>query len=418
MQTHYHMEFFLNRLITHLIFLTISTLAPFGFAQSFPILQLTNPTYPADVPELSQFEWVHNDGTLTRAGDLNNDGIDDLLVLFLGEGTGRIDQTKTLWLYTRNADGSFNQPNYLDGFSIDTLTFDKIQDIAIHDHNHDGQNDILFLAEAGSLLIPWINTNTQFVLGQILDLNMADTFGEHGRLQIEDLDKDGIDDYLIYVSNENIYAWFADAEENYTSQFISNAFGSFDIYVDILVADADNDGDNDLIIESGESGQSWIENSFGSYIQHDEWSPRITDISWYGENSTFADVNADGLKDIVFTTESQRIEGFGFYLAPFDVTTPRTIPFTPTHIEDFLAVPFITGQIWAQQLTSPGDIDGDGTDDLVMFPEIGVRKGWLITDPMNINNRFSISQSLDIHGLGSFDDTDYDYDHQYNYQEV
>ncbi|MEX0876130.1 MAG: VCBS repeat-containing protein [Phycisphaerales bacterium] len=368
-------------------------------AQTFPIVPIADPIYPADITELTDFEWVDRLGTLTRIGDLNNDGIDDLLVLFLGPGSLRPHETKTLWLYTRNADGTLNAPEFIDGFSLEAHT--QIDDLLIHDHNHDGVKDIVFLADAGQHLIACVDKNGSFVPLPALALPNSDGTASFAQMSLLDLNDDGLQDYCIKTSEGRFDAWLTAGSNEYEPLEIGviphlGTSVSFE-------SDVDADGDDDLITIA--SRTVWLsENTGASYLPPQEVEPEITNLSMNDRIPFAADANGDGQTDIVYIAQSPQGVALGTYLAPFDFDAPREAHLVPlTDFGDTHAEAIVGEGHLSVRYRSDGDIDGDGTDDLLVLPIEDTPTAWLITDPMDLHERHTISEVFFVYGDGAFD---------------
>jgi len=385
-------------------------------AQSFPIVPMSDPVYPADHAELGAFEWDSNLGVLSRLGDLNNDGIEDLAVLFNGPGTLNLDQSKALWIYERDAMGNFAQPRFVSGFSL--FGHDQVQDFVLNDHNDDGLLDIVFITDTSSHLIPWLNTGDGFILGAQLDLPSPPSQMGFGRIEIADLDRNGLNDYILWAFSGEINAWLNQGA-SYSHQWVGSLGSSISPATQLIIADFDNDQDNDIIASTQPDQLVWIENEGITFSPIQYWYPEVINFHWNSFVTAFADVNGDGLQDLIMDGYKSE-DGLGFYLAPFSPTIPRAIPYTefPSDMGDTHARDLLSPDIWAEQIQSPGDLDGDGTDDLLIFPEPDQRKGFRISDPMNMNGRFSISEEYSIHGLGDFGTSMAVYDENLAYQDA
>ncbi len=400
-----------------LVFIPLVIPTAFSYAQSFPIVPLSEPVYPEDIPELGGFEWDSNLATLTRLGDLNNDGIDDLVVLFNGSGTLNLDQTKALWIYERDEEGHFLQPTFISGFSLSS--HDQVQDFVLNDHNNDGLLDIVFLTDTSAHLVPWLNTGSGFTLGTQLDLPSPPVEPGFGRIEIADLDNNGLNDYILWAYRGDVNAWLNQGT-HYIHQSVGNLGSSTNPATQLIIADFDNDQDNDIIASIDPAQLVWIENLENTFSPWQEWYPQVTNFHWDGYFTTFADVNADGLLDLVMNGDADSGYGIGFYLAPFSPEQPREIPYTefPSDLGETHARDLLSPEYWAERVQSPGDLDGDGTHELLIFPVPGQRKGFRISDPMNLNSRFSISEEYSIHGLGDFGTPTAAYDENLAYQDV
>lgn len=417
----------MNHFAGHLSLITIAAAATLSNAQSFPIHPVMDPTYPFVDPTFAGFDWQYPAaGTLQILGDLNNDGRDDLLVMFIEyDHLEDVLAEKRLWVYYQNEQAEFDQPVPFE-LTIKTPGLDEPRDIVIHDHNHDGINDIIL--PLGDHLVPFISTPAGFVEAQPLFL---DEYGySYDRVLYVDLDHDGDDDLIRWQGS----AWSSGGIEIWLYQ---GAAGYINIPIleeespsprgrpasDIKVSDFDGDGDLDILLTGG-YGIEWIEKSaFGyEYIEHSDITATNFSIDPSGAHTTMADINADGMMDFITFGYSPTGPGYGFFLAPFTQGETREIPFfeypdfdtsfARDFSEDFTE--------WNQLLTSPGDLDGDGTDELIYKPYKNLQNAWRFTDPLNHNGRFGISADIPIKGevFNEFYNTELNLDPEYNIQDT
>ena len=398
--------------------------------QAFPIRAVGEPVYPDDVG-IEWFEWYS--GTLDRVGDVNGDGVDDLVVLMADDS--KLASNRSMWLYVANEaeDGSisFGAPERLAGFDLEG---DYISDFAIHDHNGDGLNDLLFVTDQRHDLEVWINSPVGFVLGMTLHNGLDGTVeGQH--ILIEDIDQDGDQDYLLVSPDYSEGGiWTKQTNENFTYEPVGFN-GSFFEYPS-AVFDLEGDGDIDLV-NLYDQHISAIKPTADGWAEDDVSSELVaTNFRHFGQGQIFADVNGDGVEDVVIFGEAEGGEddgkrGFGFFLAPFEIgdwdpktgdyeeLEPREIPyFVFQRFENEYSQSFEEPDFWELMLSSPGDLDGDGTDDLIYYPFEGKTSGWQIFDPLNQNGRRAVVPAMSVHGEGKLTrDMDIDFD-RYAYRDA
>jgi len=395
---------------------TLAAAAPLAQAQSFPIVPLTDPTYPYTDPAFEGFDWEFPElGTLQRLGDLNNDGIDDLLVVFLNTDINQIATDRGFWLFPGNEQGRFDQPHPLDVLikSDDLLS---ITDVVIHDHNQDGLNDIVINSNrfSGYQILALINNGEEFIEGDVLDTNIYSSF-----ISYTDIDLDGDDDLILYLGYFliDLNVFLSDGKGNYSlSQSFNPKFksdGTIRIG-SIAFSDFEADGDLDILISNG-LNQLLIENTPQGFLPPTPWEMTATNFGVASNGSNIlADVNGDGLTDLVVTGESGENPALGFFLAPFTNGESREIAATEVPVSENYG-----GFQYLQLIDSPGDLDGDGTDDLIIIR--GAGSTLQITDPLNQNGRFGISSTSRIHGDGNFNEPDAEQIPEYevvNFQKV
>lgn len=375
--------------------------------QSFPIRALSEPLMPASEDDPLAYAWESGMGTMERVGDVNGDGVEDLVVLFLNEASDIEERLMYLYLGARGEDGSvsFGDGELVTGFETGGF---EITNFELHDHDGDGLDDLVVLTNEWNALEIWLSTRDAFEYGDSFDSPQSISI-DLQRLLIEDIDADGDFDYLIYNSNNARVGtwWNQGGGDSYVFELIEyevqNGLSR------LALIDADGDGDLDLIELD----------PFSNYLEMlertaDGWSEEAVEIDLYATNNfyfegfaCFADVNGDGSLDVVAkgdsSTDHESRWGFGFFLSPFDLDKEREVPFTGIpDIENQYSVAFVGPDVYQDHvLRSAGDLDGDGTADLVYYPFEGKTSGWRIQDPMNLNGRFSVSNELSVHGEGA-----------------
>lgn len=385
----------MNHLSPYIPLLILATSATLSNAQSFPIVPMSEPTYPENEPEFSNFDVYSNLGTMQCAGDINNDGRDDLVVVFISQSPlDDLLNQDGCWIYLRNEDGTFAKPYPLDvNF---TFIFERpVFDFAIHDHNHDGFTDIIFVMERKA--IPVLGSSDGFTQGGLLSAPISAP-----RILYTDTDGDGDDDLVLWSRESleiDIHLNAGDAgyiRMPVPEYYINSEYAP----ADIRFSDFDGDSDIDILITTG-TELYWLEKMNGFYREPILWTFNPTNF-FKDDIIAFADVNADGLTDIVLDGNTpDGDDAYGFYLAPFTDAEPREIPyFVFPEFENQRSRNFANPDEWTHTLHSPGDLDGDGTDDLILKPYEDSNIAWRITDPLKHNGRFGISNEIDIHGDG------------------
>ena len=397
----------MNHISAHLPLLILAAATAFSHAQSFPIVPMSEPIYPENEPEFDNFDVYNNLGTMQRVGDINNDGRDDLVVVFINDSSfGDLLDQNGCWIYLRNEDGTFAKPYPLEA----TLTneWDFVYDFTIHDHNHDGFTDIIFTSIYDAL--PLFGSPDGFTQGGRFFHHLYQP-----EVLYTDTNGDGRDD-LVFWSKDNFnidirlnvgdvgYIHMPVPEYNINSEYAP---------ADIRFSDFDGDGDIDILITNGFE-LYWLEKINGFYREPVLWTFNLTNF-FKDDIAVFADVNADGLTDVVldgYTPDGD--DAYGFYLAPFINGEDREVPyFVFPEFENQRSRNFTNPDEWTHTLHSPGDLDGDGTDDLILKPYEDSNIAWRITDPLNHNGRFGISNEIDIHGDGMTEADQYP-DFEYN----
>ena len=389
-----------------LFFGLLTTASTNVVGQTFPIIPLSTPVYPADDINLRDLVWDNRTGSLSRLGDLNGDGIKDLLVYFPLSDYNEINQNKCLWLFAGTT-SSFSAPTVL---STDTIAYSgEIHDIRILDFNRDEVNDIVFLLDAGQVVMPWINTTQGFseTLPLTSDLNGFD--GRAGRFKSTDINDDGNNDILVWNDDLQVIAWLSDDHGQYTRADLNledMGFGLDYNSFEAAYTDFDGDGDKDILLH--DHTYIYLVERTGpndySPIQYAQIS--VSNYDTNNENLIFADINGDGLLDIFthgYESSIYNRDVFAAILAPFSLTEAETAEFIPfpefnrdSHLDELLDS--------ARFAFTPGDLDGDGADEIILGTSTNGGTGLILFDPLNINGRRGLATHYSIHGDGRFVD--------------
>lgn len=397
--------------------------------QSFPIRAMGEPVWPVD-RGLNALPWEEGLGTMDRVGDLNGDGVDDLVVLLATQYNNFVED-RFMWLYLgeKAEDGSvsYGNPERLLGFDLES---GYISDFVIHDHNGDGFNDLLFVTDHRHEIEVWANTPAGFVIGMTLHTEKGG-YLEGQRILIEDIDQDGDEDYLVYGQDYSVI-WSKQTNEIFSYETVP--FMVYDSEWTAAITDVDGDGDMDLVAIDQYDGELygrlqvdgyWFDPDDPHENEEDyefEASLDAGNFEYSNTAACFADVNGDGMMDVVgvgYADLDDAAWALGYFLAPFSQDESQVIPvFGIPDFENAYSQSFRNIDGWERALQSPGDLDGDGTDDLLLFPQFGRHSGWRISDPMNLNGRRAVYNELDVHGEGVIQQSD-DFDlERFAYEEA
>ncbi|WP_448267006.1 beta strand repeat-containing protein [Nostoc sp. DSM 114159] len=373
--------------------------------------------------------------SVSNAGDINGDGIDDLIIGALnanpnGIGSGQsyvVFGSKSgfdaqLNLSTLNGTNGFaiNGINKYDrsGFSVSNagdINGDGIDDLIIgapfaNPNGEDsGQSYVVFGSKGGfdaQLNLSTLNGTNGFAINGINGINKSDFFsiGDLSGYSVSsagDINGDGIDDliigaraaieqlgqsYVVFGSKENFNASFDLSTLNGTNGFVINSFslgGNLGRSVS-SAGDINGDGIDDVIIGApfaspyfGESGESYV--VFGSKGGFDAQFDVSTlngtngfaiNTGTEGDNyfgysvSSAGDINGDGLDDLIIgtlvTTHTYVVFGSkGSFDAQLNLSTLNgTNGFVINGVNKDDRSGF--------SVSSAGDVNGDGIDDLII----------------------------------------------------
>ena len=281
--------------------------------------------------------------TAAAFADLNGDGSLDL---FLTSSVSVIQQRNQVWL--NNGQGDF------------ALHWDIVKPpiasmaLTLGDLDGDGDQDAFigndqFGTNRGNTV--WLNdgTGTFVNSGQKLGISITRA------VAAADLDLDGDLDVFDAVDGTFDSIWWNDGRGFFTGEEIETGFTS-----DVDLADLDNDGSLDLILQQYDGAAIWFNDGAGQFTD----SGQILVGTWVGRNSAPGDYDGDGDQDIVqlddHTIQLWLNDGSGQFGAPVYSSPVDCCP----------------------SLAAAVDLDGDA--DLDVFSLISGVKVWL-NEPVFLN---------------------------------
>jgi hypothetical protein len=247
-------------------------------------------------------------------GDIDGDGYNDVVVHKWGDNRGKMANGEMSW---------YKYPNW-QKFSIATGKNYFGDEIKVADLDNDGDNDVLApMGDDYDASVYWYenlgggNWQEQFI-------GKASSNSEVKDLHVEDVDLDGKLDVVVRAKTSAVIYYQDNLQGNsntWTSKTTSivGREGS-------LLADVDSDGDLDFILNG-----FWLKNPGG---RQNNWARYNIDSQWYSglDNGApnnqawrddavrvaFADIDNDGVKDIVFS----HAEHHGFQLSWYSSNNP------------------------------------------------------------------------------------------------
>jgi len=288
-----------------------------------------------------------------RGGDFNNDGYDDLVALI-----GRW----TMAIYLGDASGLGSTPDAT--ISLPYVGWDNIHFISpVGDYNGDGYDDLLVgQANQYAYLYEGSSTGLGTTYAQSFSASTYNGFGQviEGGM---DIDGDGfpdavIADLAVFYNAGGVYTYYSDGATGFTQDALIQSFGDgrgFGSTV-ALVGDFDGDGHGDAAIEA-EYGTASGGSASGAMFMYVgtptglDWAP----INRVGASPSIAglgDIDNDGYDDFVVGRASS---GVAYIYMGSGTAAPQAWNYVAETTTDF-----------GQSVAGPGDIDGDGYDDLLV----------------------------------------------------
>jgi hypothetical protein len=277
--------------------------------------------YPAD-----SSSFVGN----TAIGDLNGDGKNDVAVL---EAWGN-----RVYIYYQNADHTLSSPQVL-------ATGLNVKGIAIADVNNDGFADLI--VSGGS-----VNVYRQDPVSHQLDAGQQYTVSSNAcALAVADLNKDGLPDIVVSGagSGSGVVSFLFQGENGSLSSEVT--YTSVAVYAggELHVADMNNDGLNDIVLQSGEKQLAVIKQvSAGTFSTTPDYYAVQTNYWPYFNSFALGDLNGDGLTDIAVADPTDYLNIF------------------LQNGSGLLTGPTIKS-VYSESEVDIADVDGDGLNDVILI---------------------------------------------------
>ncbi|MCE3296581.1 MAG: hypothetical protein K0R65_2295 [Crocinitomicaceae bacterium] len=286
-----------------------------------------------------------------KAGDIDNDGDNDVVVL-----SSYFDNDQLTW-FENDGNGNFT---YDDMNTINSFS-DQINSFDIGDLDADGDIDVVInKQEFNESTVIWYKNggNGNFNFGSWsydIDLDQA-TIGLGAALQVVDMDQDGKMDVLASMEYTNQLWWYKNLGNDVFSTPNMINFSISGVQP-AQVADMDGDGDKDVVaLSKWDNKLVWHENN-GS----NQFEPEVVIDNNFvlPKNLQLADLTGDGLIDIYVVHDREMI----FY------PNSGNAVFGPKQ----LIMNLLDGSVGEQV----ADINNDGKNDIIFAESFHGKVSWL-----------------------------------------
>ncbi len=358
----------------------VSVLGSSGaMGQAFPAVRVGEAVYRDDPGSgLDPFDTFGVFPPIAQGGDVDGDGIDDVVVLTRDSFAGY------LYLYRGLVGGGFEAPVFLS-------TFSSVVDILLSDVDGDGAAELV-TQKNGFIGVSSYSVSGGLVRGPVRYIDGMDT--ETLSIEAADLDGDGREETIVSGTSENVVLLVHGDDETYAQELIHTTIRAGRATDSVRACDLDGDGDPDLV-GADDSGLLWLENLGSGWAPGFEpWDIDLGSFVHEGRAKALADVDGNGSLDAVVYGERDGEVGFGFVLTPIVGGEVREIPMLVVPefslFNQSVHLRSVQDEDWAIQ--SPGDLDGDGVDDLYVFPTWS--RCFRILDPMDLNGGRMVAREM------------------------
>ena len=237
--------------------------------------------------------------TRLLTGDIDNDGIEDLVSLSM-------DETRIEW-YKKNSEGSFNNPIKIADSPIANTRLVKVEDVT-----GDGNKDIVLGASTKGKGLTWLKGEGGFSFSNqgVIDSLLSDVL----QVEIQDVNKDGKKDIIALsshtyrefgdISFKNSYrlGWYQNEGSEFSGDFqviTESEYHQENKYYpqSFLIYDIDGDGAEDIYLNMGYRTDLYKGDGNGSF-----GSGSTVESTLIQHNQYLADVDGNGSQEILSLT--------------------------------------------------------------------------------------------------------------------
>lgn len=272
---------------------------------------------------------------------------------------------------------------------------DSRQTAAVVDHNHDGVPDVVSSFESGFDILRYTNEDKTYTTEVV-----GDSFSGYNMMQTIDINSDGHHDVLnAYKNNSGRWAlglWLNNGQNAFTHIRV----GSIDDPTDkVVVADFDNDGDKDIMLDPRGRNYFWYYENDGKLNFSQEF------VNFDGSPAFLFgidDLNNDGLLDLI---------GAAFN---FDINDYELMAVEQDTNQQDRWIPHVFDQVDDIQTGITGNFHGSAAADLLFGPQTNLQTtGYLYSYTGNFSFQKSsaitlpkyldLQQTVDYNGDGRLD---------------
>jgi hypothetical protein len=281
--------------------------------------------------------------------DVNNDGLAELIVA--GNATSGAIPLGRVYVYTQDpVTHALNAPQQY------TLSTSSVAGMAIADMNNDGLPDIVVSGDgtAGIAVVSFLFQGAAGTLASEVTYTGISVYSG-GELHVADMNNDGLNDIVLQSGAKQLAVikqvsagQFSTSPDYYTVQT-----SYWPLFNSFALGDLNADGRTDIAV--ADPGNDSYLNIFLQDNSGHLAGPTVQLVSYAGQDEIhIADVNGDGRNDIIMITDGNDVE-----------ILHQTVDHTFPYIIDYGLPTDTYGGTSIHQAISIGDVTGDGLPDIV-----------------------------------------------------
>lgn len=280
----------------------------------------------------------------TAIGDVNGDGINDLLL-----AAQTASSESRLYLRAGRAGGSLAEPVEI---ALDAQISCYLESVAIGDLNGDGRDDVVAGAPYCGAQVLYQGADGRLQTGPVLPMSAA------GRLRIVDVDGDGRRDLLGAGGGQSEVLYWRQDGSGALETPRSISLGSGNMPRDIAAGDVNGDGRVDIV--AAVAGAAGVDVAIVLQLPDGSFASPTTlsvDSVWQASSVALGDLNGDGRLDIAASTGGNSPTHVALFLQRADGTMGALTKLATYDVPGAVRI---------------ADVDVNGRADLLV-----VHQGWL-----------------------------------------
>jgi hypothetical protein len=304
-------------------------------------------------------------------GDVTGDGRPDVVVGTEGVTSGtEPDQGGLVMVFPQLPDKSLGTPvigTYLHGYASSRIG------MAIGDLDGDGKSEVVVGHQEGLSIAKYRVNEASLSITRFNDIGFT-------AVEVKDFDTDGKLDVLAQTWSIGAVLFKGDGAGGLAR--LREVTTPLKGYNHVVGRDMNNDARQDLVLSNGQGERSWflmLNDGTGGFLPPKEYalparSPNYWPWTAWGLDS--ADLNGDGLKDVVVSLLSNRPAGVGIYLAD------KNGNYTLDRVLESYDMP---------QSIALADLDGNGLTDIVTLHGGWFNAGYYLQGPSGFDPEVLVS---------------------------